>query len=104
MTSAPTYPRHPNKPSIRISLSVPMMLSAYGHAAEDLKASVRRPQQILKIFRDCADASIVHLASRALNDFHSTFGNLFPYVDTKGYAHQVSVLELHSWPFVPVVQ
>ena len=68
------------------------------------KASVRRPQQILKIFPYCADASILHLASRALNDLHSAFGNLLPNVDTKGYAHQVSILELHPWPFVPVVQ
>ena len=46
----------------------------------------------------------LHFPSRALNDFDSTFGNLLPHGDTKGYAHQVSVFELDPWPFVPVVE
>src|SRR5579871_3754004 len=103
MTSAPTYTAKASIPSTRTSLSVLIIVSVFGRVPKT-EASAGRPQQLLKILSDCADASIVHLPSRALNDFDSAFGNLFPNIDTKGYAHQVSVLELHPWPFVPVVQ
>src|SRR5580704_112229 len=47
---------------------------------------VRRPQS-LEMLCYCADASILHYPSRALNHFHGAFGNPFPHRDTKGYAH-----------------
>ena len=69
-----------------VNLILPFGALMLGLAAEAEKASARR-QEILKIFRYRADASILHLASRALNDLDSTFGNLLAHVDTKGYAH-----------------
>src|ERR1700747_3409004 len=66
--------------------------------------SAGRSQQTREIILYGADANIVNFPCRALNDLHSTFGNLLAHRDTKGYAHEVSILELHPWPFVPVVQ
>jgi hypothetical protein len=64
---------------------------------------LRQRQKLPKVLRYCADANILTLASRALNDLCHTFGNLLADVDAEGYAHQVSVLELNPWPFVAVV-
>src|SRR6266496_3757026 len=66
--------------------------------------STSRAQILPEVIRYCADANILALAGRALNDFHPIFGNLPADVDTKGDTHQVSVFELHPWPFVPVVE
>src|SRR5271157_5744687 len=60
--------------------------------------------QSLEILGYGRNSNVLFVESRALNDFHSIFGNLLAHIDTKGYAHQVGVLELHPRPFVPVVQ
>src|SRR5581483_2724454 len=67
-------------------------------------SSMRRRQSFLKVFSYCRDASILYFASRALNDFHGTFGNLLTNGHPVGDAHKVSIFELYPWPFVPVVQ
>lgn len=50
-----------------------------------------------------ADANILGLTSRAFNQLDPIFGNFFADINAKGNAHQVSILELYPWPFVPVV-
>ena len=59
---------------------------------------------LLKIIGYCGDASILNFACRAQNDLHGTFGNLLSHGNPIGNAHQVGILELHPWPFVPVIQ
>src|ERR1019366_5003005 len=60
--------------------------------------------QFLEMLRYGRNSNVRGLASRALNDFQHTFGNLLSHIDTKGDTHQVGVLELHPRPFVPIVQ
>src|SRR5437879_6038794 len=48
--------------------------------------------------------NVLPLESRAPNDFYGVFGNLLSHVDTKGDTHQIGVLKLHPWPFVPVIE
>src|SRR5579872_1091221 len=60
-------------------------------------------QQRSKMFHYRADRNIAYFASRAQNDFYSSFGNLLADVDSKGDTNQICVLELHSRPFVAVI-
>ena len=65
---------------------------------------VSGPEKFLQMTSYIADINIEHLACRAGNHLDYAFGNLFTYVYTEGYAHQVSILELHPWPFVTIIQ
>jgi hypothetical protein len=56
-----------------------------------------------KVLRYCADANILTLSSRALNDLDHTFGNLLADIDPERDAHQVGIFEFDPRPFVPVV-
>src|SRR6185369_11553610 len=69
-----------------------------------LEPLTSRPQDSLKIVLYRADASILHLPSRASNDFHSTFGNFLTHSNRVGDSDQICVLKLDPRTFVPVVQ
>ena len=66
--------------------------------------SARRPKILFEILDYRGDANILHFASRAPNHLYSIVGNLLSHIDTKGYAHQVSVFEFHSGAFVAIIQ
>src|SRR5437879_367396 len=84
------------------SLNEPITRSASGRAPGNFASP--QTAYFFEIFGYCRDASILDLPCRAPNDFHSIFGNLLSHGDTKGNAHQVSVLKLNPWPLVAVIQ
>src|ERR1039457_6732327 len=69
-----------------------------------LKSLLKSLAQSLEILGYGRNFNVLPLESRALNDFNSIFGNLLSHIDSKGDTHQVGVLELPPWPFVPIVQ
>src|SRR5580704_10471148 len=104
MICAPTYTPTASNPKMKISFTVPMVPFVSSRRCRRKAWLARGSQQFFKVFRDCRDASIAHFASRALNHFHHTFGNLLTDGNPIGDAHQVSVFKLDPWPFVPVVE
>src|SRR5579863_1106496 len=68
------------------------------------KLSSRLAEHSLKVFHYCRNRNIAYFTSRALNDFHSTFGNLLSHSDSKGDTDQIGILELHPRPLVPVIE
>ncbi len=67
----------------KTSLMVPMARSRSSAPV----CKLTRPTQSFEMLCYFADASILNLTSRALNDLYSTFGNLFPHGNPEGYAH-----------------
>src|SRR5579872_487500 len=85
-----------------IAFTVPM---SHNSAQQDADICSRRPaKHSLKMFDYRRNRNIAYLASLAENDLHGTFGNFLSYRDSKRYTHQIRVLELDSWPLIPVIQ
>ncbi len=60
--------------------------------------------QSLEILAYGRNLNVLLVQSRALNDFHGIFGNLLSHIDSKGDTDQIGVLELHSRPFVAIIE
>src|SRR3954465_10484965 len=72
--------------------------------AEILPQLFTMRQQGVEILPYGRNLNVSGLASRALNDFNSIFGNLLPHIDSKGDSDQIGVFELDSGTFVPVIE
>src|SRR5690349_15450697 len=75
------------------SAPIPTPMAPRNFSPRVLSGSTPRAQVLPEVIRYCADANILTLAGRALNDFHPIFGN-FPTFTQKGMPTRSASLNL----------